>query len=109
MIELQLRGFDETVDYIEGLDIPEQLHEQLGIVLTDMTRFAAAITPVVTGAMRRAWEFKLEGLQGRMAINPTARNPRSGVPVRDYASIVAEREGILEQLPFNRISFELEL
>lgn len=52
-------------------------------------------TPVDTGAWRASNRTKLNSgrLQGTVFLDPSARNPRSGTPVQQYASVWDARGG----------------
>jgi len=91
-ITIVTHGFDEAVTYLEGINVPMRLGAAVDDTVATLARFAAARTPVVTGAMRGAWR----GVGGRLFIDPSAINPRSGAPVTDYAPSVAQRLGIME-------------
>lgn len=91
-LEIELTGDDELIAYLEGYNVPGRLAVAVNTVVSVLRRFAASITPVDTGSMRDAWR----GDHGRVYIDPTAVNTRSGVPVTDYSGIVSERTGIME-------------
>lgn len=96
MIALETRGFEEAAELLANVDVAGQLGLGIAGVTGGMTRFAAPITPVVTGAMRGAWMSRAQGLAGAVYINPAAINPRSGAPVTQYAGIVSDRLGIAD-------------
>lgn len=56
-------------------------------------RYAAAITHVVSGTLRAAHRMEVTALRGRIYIDPTARNPRSGARAADYGPIEHARGG----------------
>lgn len=94
-LTLQTQGFEEAAELLANVNIPGQLGEGVSDLTGALSRFAATITPVATGAMRDAWTDRAQGLGGVVFINPAAINPRSGAPVTDYASIVSDRLGIM--------------
>lgn len=91
-LTIEQRGFDEAIAYFEDIDVPGRLAIAVDKTIEMLGRLAASVTPVDTGAMRKAWRW----VKGRLFIDPGARNPRSGVPVTDYATTVSERYGILD-------------
>jgi len=93
VIDLEMKGAEAVLAALE----PPLIEEAIIFRFGEMTRFAASITPVRTGAMQRAWKWEAQGWEGRMFIDPSARNPRSGVPVTDYAEEVDQRYGILDK------------
>lgn len=99
MLSLELIGLGEVLDVFGNMDIPGRLAMLIDQIINESTRFAASLTPVDTGAMRDSWM----GERGRMFINPSAYNPRSGAPVTDYASIVSDRCGIMDAVFENAI------
>lgn len=94
VIYLETQGFEEAAELLANVDIAGQLSGGIDSVVYSMTRFAAFITPVATGAMRDAWTGRVQGLAGVVYINPAATNPRSGVPVTQYAGAMSDRLGI---------------
>lgn len=93
-VTLELRGFDEAIQLLDGVDIPGQLADIVDFVVGHSVRVAASLTPVDTGAMRMAWMGQAHGSMGRVFIDPAAVNYRSGARVTSYAGIVDERIGI---------------
>ena len=96
MITLEFENFEEAQQYFAELDIAGQLEQVISIAGEGLRSGAANVTPVETGAMQRAWEFVSSELEGELRIDPTATNPRSGVPVADYAEFVDDRVGITD-------------
>lgn len=107
-VVIETRGFEEAVELLQDLDLEDQLESTLTQILKEFTRFAAANTPVVTGSMRSAWRWAITGLIGRLFIDPSAVNTRSGIPVSQYAPPVEERYGIFEKVEasWDRIGVE---
>lgn len=96
-ITLELQGFDEVIELLEGVNVPGQLGEVVEGTIVAGARFAAVITPVDTAAMQQAWTAQAQGLDGRVFVDPSAVNPRSGVAVTSYAPDVDERAGIMDK------------
>lgn len=97
-VELKIYGIDEAIAYLEDIKVSKRLGVAIEKTVSALARLAASITPVVTGAMRAAWCGTSSGLEGRVYIDPAAVNPRSGVPVVNYAGVVSERRGIMDAL-----------
>lgn len=95
MLQLQTQGFEEAAQLLANVDVAGQLGRGIGSLVGPLSRFAATITPVVTGAMRDAWTDRAQGMTGSVFISPAATNPRTGAPVTDYAGIVSDRLGIM--------------
>lgn len=51
---------------------------------TEAHRYAVSITHVDTGALRASHRMAIEGLQGRIYIDPNTRNPRTGESPAEY-------------------------
>lgn len=56
-------------------------------------RFAVSITHVDTGALKASHRIDVKGYRGEIYIDPNAVNPRSLVPVREYAGDEHNRGG----------------
>lgn len=56
-------------------------------------RYAVSITHVDTGSLRASHRMQVHGLRGRIYIDPSAHNPRSGLPVRVYGPYEHSRGG----------------
>lgn len=92
---------------IEGLQLAQDEANRLiaadksGRVLEQGTRFAVSrmhryrvsITHVDTGSLRGATRQEVRGLNGRVFIDATARNNRTGANVRGYAETEEARGG----------------
>ncbi|MDY7078013.1 MAG: hypothetical protein SXV54_13945 [Chloroflexota bacterium] len=90
MITLEVRGEREALEALD-IDVPRLLQHNINKMGVAGKRMAVSITPVVTGAMQRAWTW----YEGRLFINPSAVNPRSGTPVIEYAGDICARDDIL--------------
>ena len=95
-VTLEITGVEETIELLEGMDIPGTLGAVVDALTGYSARMAASMTPVDTGAMQRAWRGVSQGMTGRVFTDPGATNPRSGAPVTSYAGIVDSRVGISE-------------
>ncbi len=56
-------------------------------------RYAVSITHVVTGALRASHRMAVSGTQGRIFLDPSARNPRSRVRTAVYGPAEERRGG----------------
>lgn len=56
-------------------------------------RYAVAITHVDTGALRASHRMEVIGVHGRIFLDPSARNPRSGALTSNYGAIEETRGG----------------
>jgi hypothetical protein len=69
----------------------------LGRAVRDATaaadRYAVSITRVDTGAWRASHRPEVDGLHGRLALDPSTTNPRSGSRPVVYGAIWEERGG----------------
>ncbi len=76
-------------------DLPVGAWEEAQMAMGEILRqCAVSLSPVVTGAYQGA--HKLLAVNGAMAltIDPTATNPRTGVPVTRYAGAVEARHQV---------------
>lgn len=96
MITIRQRGFPEAVKVVTGMRPRKQMVAVVRDVTSRLRGFISLINPVDTGAMRDSWTWTAVGLMGQIYISLSAHNPRSGVPVTDYASIVDRRVGLLD-------------
>lgn len=60
---------------------------------TEGHRYAIQITHVDTGTLKAAHRMEVSNVQGRIFIDPSATNPRSGQPVGRYGPIEHDRGG----------------
>ena len=58
-----------------------------------IVRYVIAITHVDTGALRASHRLEINGLRGRIYIDPSARNPRTGALTSVYGAIEHARGG----------------
>ena len=56
-------------------------------------RYAVSISHVDTGAMKASHRMQIRGLEGRVSLDQTARNPRSRVPTHEYGAHEHQRGG----------------
>lgn len=91
---IELEGAEEAQRAILGLYDEREIQEITDAVLHRLRTVAMDNTPVDTGAMRNAWVVT----DAMLHISRSAMNPRTGHPVTDYASEIAEREGIVGTL-----------
>ena len=50
-------------------------------------RYVVAITHVDTGALRASHRLEINGLRGRIYLDPSAKNPRTGAATAMYGAI----------------------
>lgn len=96
MITISERGTAKAMKTIEGARLGRRMVRVVRDVTSHLARYLAEINPVDTGAMRDSWTWVTVGLIGQVYISESSHNPRSGVPVTDYASIVDARVGLLD-------------
>jgi len=65
---------------------------------TGATRYAASISPVVTGSYKGAHRFAVNGKELTLFIDPSAKNGRTGVAVTSYAGDVERRHSVYGQV-----------
>lgn len=56
-------------------------------------RYAVSITHVLTGSLRASHRMAVSGLQGRISLDPRARNPRSRQRTAVYGPVEEARGG----------------
>jgi hypothetical protein len=56
-------------------------------------RYVVAITHVDTGALRASHRLEINGLRGRIYLDPSAKNPRTGAATAMYGAIEHARGG----------------
>jgi len=96
MLSLRQTGGDRIITVLGSVQTKEQLVRIVRDVISRITRFTASINPVDTGAMRDSWTWVTIGLVGHMYISLSAYNPRSYLPVIQYAPYVDERVGLMD-------------
>ena len=96
-VDFEARGFDEAVEYLGAVNVSGKLEKVIDSMLPHLGRLAMDTTPVETGSMRRAWRWTRSGLTGRLFIDPSAVNSRSGVLVSSYAPKIEGRLGIIDR------------
>ena len=98
MITLEIEGLEEAQAYLDEVNTrlgsDEFWDPELGAILEEARRFAASISPVVTGSYQAAHRVVVGQIQATLSIDPAARNTTTGVPVSRYAAGVEERHGI---------------
>lgn len=95
-ITLQIEGLTELQAYLD--EVTKNLGDEeawgLGEILEEARRFAASISPVVTGSYRAAHRVVVGQMQATLSIDPAARNSATGIPVSRYAASVEERHRV---------------
>jgi len=97
-ISLQIEGLEEVQVYLDDLVVKLESSEfwdpELAGILEEARRFAASISPVVTGSYRAAHRVVVGNMRATLSIDPAARNSATGTPVSRYAANVEERHGV---------------
>lgn len=96
MITISRRGFSEAVQIVSRAMPKAEMVRVVRDVTSRLSGYTSSITPVDTGAMRDSWTWVSFGLTGQVYISLSAYNPRSGIPVIQYAPIVDERVGLVD-------------
>lgn len=102
VIALGTRGLDEAIAYLDKW-IAQLKSEELWSSATvaaaeELRRYAASISPVVTGAYQRSHVvIPQQGMIAMMTIDPRAINPTSGTPVTQYAGPVEGHHHIYQR------------
>lgn len=84
---------DDNARSIAALQPKGALGQAVKHVTTGAHRYVVAITHVDTGALRASHRMEVNGLRGRIYIDPTARNPRSGQRTAVYGEFEHDRGG----------------
>ena len=84
---------DENARSIAALQPGGALGQAVKHVTAGAHRYTVAITHVDTGALRASHRMEVQGLRGRIYIDPTARNPRSGQRTSVYGPFEHARGG----------------
>jgi hypothetical protein len=95
--DLTIEGLQEAQDAnlraIAALQPSGAMGQALRLVLVTAQRYAVTITHVDTGALRASHRMEITDTRGTIYIDPSARNPRSGKLVREYARKEENRGG----------------
>ena len=98
MITLETSGFEEAVAHIDRwirlLESTALWAPASSSAAEVLRRYAASISPVITGSYQGAHAVFPRGMGAVMTIDPAARNTRSGAPVTSYAGFVEERHDV---------------
>jgi len=94
-MELRVEGIDELVDYLDGICVKLSSNDFWGRELVDILgearRYAASISPVITGSYRDAHRVVVGTMGAELSIDPVARNTSTGIRVTRYAAPVEDR------------------
>lgn len=95
--ELSITGLQEAqqrnLRQIAALQPRGALGEAVQWATTEAHRRAVAYTHVDTGSLRASHRIELSGVRGRVYIDPSATNPRSGTPPAEYGVYEHRRGG----------------
>lgn len=98
MIGVEVVGLEEFQEYLEvmgaRLASKDFWEIALGGAMEKARRYAASISPVVTGSYRGAHRVTVGRMCATLSIDPTARNTASGGLVRRYAGPVEKRHRV---------------
>jgi hypothetical protein len=96
-IRRDIRGLQEARSAVLRAIAALEPAGALGTAVRDATaatdRYAASITRVDTGAWRASHRPEVDGLSGRISLDPSATNPRSGTRPAVYGAIWEDRGG----------------
>ena len=96
-VNLTITGLQEAMDLnlraIAALQPQGALGRAVQVGTTMAHRAAVAITHVDTGALRASHRMEVKSTRGRIYIDPSARNPRSGQLTAVYGFFEHERGG----------------
>ncbi len=67
--------------------------EAIRVATVAAHRYAVALTHVDTGALQASHRVEVSGLRGRVSIDPSGTNPRSGVRPTEYGVYEHQRGG----------------
>lgn len=98
MITIEVRGLVELRAYLDRLrERVLSTGPFLAKIMRRARRYAASISPVVTGSYRRAHRVTSGDMWAELSIDPCARNTRTGVSVSRYAGPVEARHGVYDR------------
>lgn len=97
MTQLTIRGIQEAQRWnlraIAAMQPDGQFGRAIQYATTIVHRHAVSITHVDTGALRASHRIQLDGLRGRIYIDPSSVNPDSGARPAVYGAIEEARGG----------------
>jgi len=97
MTDLTIRGLQEAQRWNLRAIANTKSSGQFGMAIRDITvglqRYEVSITHVDTGALKASERIEIMGLSGRIYIDPSAQNPRSGVRTAIYGETEDLRGG----------------
>ena len=97
LIDLSIKGLQEAQRWNLRAIAATKPTGQFGVtirdILTQLQRYEVSITHVDTGALKASERIEIMGLSGRIYIDPSAQNPRSGVRTAIYGETEDLRGG----------------
>lgn len=96
MITISFEGMEEVIGALDRIASVAggDWKGPLGALGERVRRYAASISPVITGSYRDAHRFAMSYRQAEVSIDPSARNTASGVLVSSYAQPVEDRHRV---------------
>lgn len=95
---IQIEGLEEAQVFITGLTLKDaDWSGLLGKMGHGLRRYAATISPVITGSYRDSHRAVVDDKTMTLSIDPAARNTATGVLVTRYAGPVEQRHQVYGQ------------
>jgi len=95
--EFSIKGIQEAQAVNAKMIARLQPNGEVGQKIKDLTssahRYAVSITHVLTGSLRASHRMELKGLRGRIYLDPSAINPRTGQKPAVYGYYENKRGG----------------
>lgn len=89
-----IKGLQEArAAVLKTIEAAKSVSEAVRFATLAADRYAVGITPVDTGSWRAAQRPEINGLHGRVSLDPNAVNPKSGSRPAVYAAVWDERGG----------------
>ena len=95
--DITIAGIQEAqqgnLELIASLEPRGGLGRAVQYATIEAERYSVAVTHVKTGALRASHRIDLNGLRGRVYVDPSSINPRTGERPADYARDEMKRGG----------------
>jgi len=90
-----VEGLEEAQVFIAGLKLTDaDWQKSLEKMGGELRRFAASVSPVITGSYRDSHRAVVDRKIMTLSIDPAARNTATGTPVTRYAGAVEQRHHV---------------
>ena len=96
-VQLEVRGLKEATARLSRMERRVKglsADKVAGKAMASLQRYAAGISPVVTGAYQGSHMVTMDRWKATLSIDPSATNPTSGVLVTRYAGAVEDRYAV---------------